>query len=295
VSADALRPWPRAWLFTPADDERKLASAPACGADAVILDLEDAVAPSRKDLARVQAIELLRDRATPAAGGAAPLSTLVLRINDPREQHGGRDLDALCELGVGESVVAMVPKATVETVACTRASGARVVALIETPQGLAQVEEIAAAEGVLALAIGTVDLAAALGLGELPDGLELLYARSRIVLAGALAGIPALDGVHLNTQDSSALRREAERARALGFAGKLCIHPRQLAVVREAFTPSAQELQGARRLLADYERMLAEGRGVGTAGEEMIDVATVRRARRTLDAAQAGDRGRLGG
>ncbi|HTA05683.1 MAG TPA: CoA ester lyase [Solirubrobacteraceae bacterium] len=273
-----LEPWPRAWLFTPADDRRKLDSALRSDAEAVIADLEDAVAPARKDIAREHAMVLL-DAGIEGATG----STLVLRINDPRSEHGANDLQALGARSAVD-VVAMVPKATLETVALAHATGASVVALIETPQGLVESEAIATADGVLALAIGTVDLAAELGLGELSDGLELLHARSRIVVAGALGGVPVLDGVYLNLDDTSGLQAEAERARALGFAGKLCIHPRQLASVREAFTPTAAELERARDVVADYERMLADGQGVAASGGEMQDAATVRRARRMLGA-----------
>ncbi|HEY1451299.1 MAG TPA: CoA ester lyase [Solirubrobacteraceae bacterium] len=277
-SAAPLQPWPRAWLFTPADDRRKLDSALRSDAEAVIADLEDAVAPVRKDVAREHAMALLD-----AGIDRAPGPALVLRINDPRSERGAHDLQALGACSAAD-VVVMVPKATLETVALTRATGASVVALIETPQGLVQAESIATADGVLALAIGTVDLAAELGLGELPDGLELLHARSRIVVAGALGGVPALDGVYLSLDDASGLQAEAERARALGFAGKLCIHPRQLAPVRAAFTPTAAELQHARDVVADYERVLAEGSGVAASGGEMQDAATVRRARRMLGA-----------
>ncbi len=276
----APEPWPRAWLFVPADDERKLASALGSGAEAVIADLEDAVAPARKDVARERAGCFLDGQ---ASGGESASTVRVVRINDPRSEHGGRDLDLLAGR---QGAVAMVPKATRETIAATRATGAGLVALIETPQGVAEAETIAAADGVLALAIGTVDLAAELGLGELPDGQELLYARSRIVLAGALADVPVLDGVHLALDDPSGLQAEVIRARALGFAGKLCIHPRQLAPVREAFTPTAAELQRARRTVADYERTLAGDGGVTVSQGEMQDAATVRRARRIIELAE---------
>lgn len=275
----ALEPWPRAWLFVPADDERKLASALGSGAEAVIADLEDAVAPTRKDIARERAGSFLDGH----DGGERASTARVIRINDPRGEHGARDLDLLAGR---EDAIAMVPKATRETIAATRATGAGVVALIETPQGLSEAEAIAAADGVLALAIGTIDLAAELGLGELPDGQELLYARSRIVLAGALASVPVLDGVHLALEDARGLHAEAIRARALGFAGKLCIHPRQLAVVREAFTPTAAELARARTTVADYERTLDGEGGVTVSEGEMQDAATVRRARRILELAE---------
>jgi citrate lyase subunit beta/citryl-CoA lyase len=268
-----LDPWPRAWLFTPADDRRKLDSAARSGAEAVIADLEDAVAQERKDIAREQALEFLAEH-VPRDGPAR-----VVRINAPRTEHGRVELQRLSER---QPAAVMVPKANLATIALARAARLPVVALVETAQGVSELEEIAALDGVLAIALGTVDLAAELGLGEMPDGLELLHVRSRLVLACALGGIPAIDGVYLNVTDMGGLADEARRARALGFAGKLCIHPAQLEIVHDAFIPSATELERARRVVEAYEHSLAEQRGAGLADGEMVDLATVRNARRIL-------------
>jgi citrate lyase subunit beta/citryl-CoA lyase len=291
--AGRFDPAPRTWLFTPADERRKLDAALRSRAQVLIADLEDAVAPERKQLAREQAFEFVSgaDGAPPAddetlderppLSDGAPLR--VARINDPRTDIGRSDLDRLSAAG---APALMVPKAELESLALAHAAGVRTIALVETARGVAEVERIAALEGVLAIAIGTVDLAAELGLGELPDGLELLHVRSRVVLACALAGIPALDGVHLGVDDLEALSREARRARALGFAGKLCIHPAQVEVVRAAFAPSAAELKRARAVIAAYERGRAEQRGAGLADGEMVDLATMRRAEAMLRGAE---------
>lgn len=273
-----LEPWPQTWLFTPADRPRMLDSALRSDAQALIVDLEDAVAPEHKDLARERAIEFLSP--TDASAG----KPLIVRINDPHSDHGRNDLKALS--GCAPTAV-MVPKASAETVELALATGApRVVALIESARGVSQVEQIARMQGVSAMAIGTVDLSAELGLRELPGGLELLHVRSRLVLACALGGIPAIDGVHIALADSDGLRDEAHRARALGFAGKLCIHPAQLAVVRAAFTPSEEELVRAGEIVEAYRRSLEAQHGVALADGEMVDIATVRRAERILGAAR---------
>jgi citrate lyase subunit beta/citryl-CoA lyase len=272
-----LHPWPRAWLFTPADDRRRLDSGVRCGAEAVIADLEDAVAEERKDVARGQALGFLATR------DERPLR--VVRVNDPCTERGRIDLECL---GGRAPAAVMVPKACLATIALARAAGVPVIALVETAQGVSELEAIAALDGVLAIALGTVDLSAELGLGELPDGLELLHVRSRLVLACALGGIPAIDGVYLNVTDMGGLADEARRARALGFAAKLCIHPAQLEIVRDAFTPSAAELERARRVVEAYERSLGGQRGAGLADGQMVDLATVRRARRVLGGADPG-------
>ena len=274
LSDRPLDPWPLTWLFTPADDKRKLHSALRCGAEAVIADLEDAVAEDRKDLALGHAREFLDS----SHGGPGR----IVRVNDLRSERGRVDLERLSELS---TPIVMVPKANLATLALVAAAGLPAIALVETAQGVSELEAIATLDGVLAIALGTVDLAAELGLGELPDGLELLHVRSRLVLACALGGVPAIDGVHVHVRDGDGLAREAQRARALGFAAKLCIHPAQLEVVRAAFTPSAAELERARRVLAAHERSIAQLRGAVLVDDEMVDLASVRRARRIVPGA----------
>ena len=265
-------PWPRAWLFTPADEPHKLNSATRSGAEGLIADLEDGVAPQRKYLAREHAAEFLA-----RANGEGPRR--IVRINDPRTERGRHDLERLA----GQpGLTVMVPKASLSSVDLVHEAGAQAIALVESVIGVSEVERIATLEGVVAIAIGTVDLAAELGLGELPGGMELLHIRSRVVLACALAGVPAIDGVHLRTGDLEELGVEARRSRALGFAAKLCIHPAQLAVVREAFAPSAQELEHARAVVDAYERALADARGAVLNNGELGDLSTVRRARLIL-------------
>lgn len=292
----------RSWLFVPADDDAKLQKALRAGAGAVIVDLEDAVGPDRKAQARENAARFLTERTdrrsahfmaertdrrsarfmaerTDRRGG--PLC--VLRINDPTLDRGRADLDLLAERGP----VAMVPKARLDTIEHVAGRAAGVIPLVETAQGVLELERIAQVPGVVAVALGTVDLAADLGLRPLPDGAELLHVRSRLVVACAAAGVPAIDGAALDLSDQPGLRRAAERARALGFAGKLCIHPRQIAPVEGAFRPTASEVERARRMVQAYEQALRSGNGAAAFEGEMIDLATVRLARLILD--EAGD------
>jgi citrate lyase subunit beta / citryl-CoA lyase len=278
------------WLFTPADQPRKLDAALRSRARVVIADLEDSVSPERKELAREHAFEFVSGGRAPLGddarpGDGAPLGDAeplrIARINDPHTDVGRADLERL-SAGATSPPALMVPKAELASLAIAHAAGVPTVALVETARGVAEVERIAALDGVQAVAIGTVDLAAELHLGELPDGLELLHVRSRVVLACALAAVPALDGVHLAVDDLETLAGEARRARALGFAGKLCIHPAQVEVVREAFAPSAAELDKARAVVDAYRLGLADQRGATLAGGEMVDLATVRRAEAML-------------
>jgi citrate lyase subunit beta/citryl-CoA lyase len=264
--------WPRTWLFSPADDSRKLASALRSDAGAVIADLEDAVAPERKLVARSEAARFARD-----GGGDA---WRVVRINDPRTELGRADLEALRD---SAPTAVMVPKATVDTVGVALASNPRVVPLIETALGVTQAGQIAATPGVIAVAFGSVDLSAELGLRPLPEGQELLYVRSELVVSCAAAGgLPLVDSVFVDLQDEDGLRAESERGRALGFSGKLCIHPRQVSIAEAAFTPSPEEMSAAHRTVEAYERGRRSGRGAVLDDGEMVDLATVRRAQRLL-------------
>jgi citrate lyase beta subunit len=267
---------PRTWLFAPADQQRKLDSALGSSAEAVIADLEDSVVTERKAHARERALVFLTAGAAPGAGG--PMR--VVRINDPLGQEGSRDLDALAHL---PGAVLMVPKATLASLERVRAAGPlSAIALVESALGVAQAESIAALAHVAALALGTIDLSAELGLRALPDGLELLHVRSRIVLACALSGVPAIDGVYAAVGEAAGLAEEARRARALGFAGKLCIHPAQLEPLRAALAPTPQELERARLTLAAYESARSGRRGAALLDGEMVDLASVRVAQRVL-------------
>jgi citrate lyase beta subunit len=214
----------RSQLFVPADRDDRLAAAFAAGSDAVVADLEDAVPPDRKDLARANVAEIL-----PSLTGAARF----VRVNAPETGLIEADLEAI--RGVALDAV-LLPKATVESLGALRGVGVPVIAVIETAQGLREAYEIASAPGVEALGLGAADLSAALGLEPRADALELLFARSKLVVDSSAAGIRApLDRVFPRLTDEAGLREDALLARSLGFGGKSCTHPSQPAVVNEVF------------------------------------------------------------
>ena len=162
--------------------------------------------------------------------------------------------------------------------------GPPVIAIIETAQGLRLAYETACAKRVLALILGAVDLGAELGLEPRADGLEILHARSRVVVDSAAAGIRApFDIVHLEIEDDAGLEQQASFARSLGFRGKVCIHPQQVPIVNRVFLPNEQEVAWARRVVEAFE---ASREGVLAVNGEMIDLPVVERARRVLDEAE---------
>jgi citrate lyase beta subunit len=265
----------RSLLFAPGSDPRKLERALDAGADAVIADLEDAVAPDRKAAAR---------EAVAAALGASPGPPLrLVRVNAAGTGLLDDDLAALTGVPLDGLVL---PKATPEALDALGAGGLPVVALVETAEGLQRSAETAAHPRVAALMLGAVDLAVELRIEPRPDGLEILFARSKLVLDSAAAGLRGpIDVVHLDVRDTAGLEAEARLARSLGFRGKPCIHPAQVEAVNRAFTPSPDEVAHAREVVDAYDAAVAGGHGAVSVRGRMVDVPVVLRAREVLSAA----------
>jgi citrate lyase subunit beta / citryl-CoA lyase len=267
---------PRSYLFVPADRPERFAKALASGADAVIVDLEDAVAPAAKGGARDGLARWLHS----IDGGAA---TLLVRINPPGTEWFDADL-ALLRAAPPRTVTAlMLPKAerASELEHAHRVSGGLpLLPLIESAEGFDHLRDLMRAPGVQRLAFGSIDFQLDMGIDESEAGTELLFFRSQLVLASRLAAIaPPIDGVTTAIDDAERLKRDAAAARRLGFGAKLCIHPKQVAAVHAAFTPSAAEIDWARRVLDAMQR--AGGAAVVVDGK-MVDRPVELRARQVL-------------
>jgi citrate lyase subunit beta / citryl-CoA lyase len=287
----------------PGSSERFLAKAATLDADEVFLDLEDAVAESEKGRARELVIAALREQAFGA-------STVVVRVNGTDTAHYYRDLIDVVE-HAGERVHAvMLPKVrTPGDVEMTdklltgieRARGLPggaigIEAQIEDATGLLACEAIAAASPRMeTLIFGPGDYSAAVGIpittiGGAPEhypGDHLNYVYSRLVVAARAAGIQAIDGPYAAFDDEDGLRDRARLARALGMDGKWTIHPRQIPVVNEVFTPSREQWERAEALLAAYRDAAGEGRGAAMFDGEMIDEANRKMAERLAEAGRA--------
>lgn len=269
ASASAPAVAPVSYLFVPGSRPERFGKALASGADQVIIDLEDAVAPADKLLAR-DAVRASLDPDFPAA----------VRINSADSEWFEQDL-SLCGLP-GVAAVVLPKAASVADIARVRAAGApAVLALIESAEGIANARALAAADGVSRLMFGSIDFSVDLGIEG--DERELDHFRSELVLASRLAGIaPPVDGVTTAIDDVELLRRETLRGKRFGFGGKLCIHPKQLAAVHAAYLPSNDEVHWAMRVL-DAAR-LAGGGAVAVDGK-MVDKPVMLRAERILQAA----------
>jgi citrate lyase subunit beta/citryl-CoA lyase len=262
----------RSLLFAPAAEERKLRQALEAGADAVIADLEDGTAPGEKEAARAIVEDVFGEDDARCAR--------IVRLNAVDTQWFAGDLELVERLAVD---FLMLPKATPQAVAALGSAGRPVLAIVETAAGLRASYETGSTDRVTALVLGTHDLGAELHTKARPDGLEILFARSKVVTDSAAAGLRSpFDTVYLDTRDTEGLEREAELARSLGFGGKACIHPAQVETVNRVFTPSEAELEWARRVLEAYREALHEGRGAVALDGKMVDMPIVRHAERLL-------------
>jgi citrate lyase subunit beta/citryl-CoA lyase len=263
---------PRSYLFVPADRPERYAKALASAADAVVIDLEDAVPAAGKVSARAALESFL--------AADAERGRVVVRINDERTPWFDDDLALLAAHAVP---TVMLPKAervaTIERLRA-RCPAIHVLALVESARGVLAAEALAAAPGVQRLVFGTIDFALDLDLSGDPVGLD--HAASRLALASRAAGIAApVAGVSTAIDDPAALQADLARARAHGFGAKLCIHPRQVATVHAALQPAADELAWARRVLE-----AAAGGGAVQVDGRMVDRPVIERARRLLERAR---------
>lgn len=262
------------WLFVPGSRPDRFAKAAASGADEVICDLEDAVAPGEKEQARADVVAWLR------GGGSA-----WVRLNAVGTRWHDDDVAALAECAGLRGLV--VPKAESPSALAALAAEVpgpdRLVALVESAIGVLRAADLAACPGVGRLAFGSIDFA--LDVDATEDDDSLLLARSTLVLASRAGGRAApLDGVTTALDDPEALAADARRARRLGFGGKLCVSPRQVPVVAAQFRPSDLEVDWARRVVAAADG----GTGVVATAGEMVDRPVLERAQRILAAASGG-------
>jgi citrate lyase subunit beta/citryl-CoA lyase len=256
----------RAILFVPGNDDRKLEKAGTTGADLVVVDLEDAVAEAEKTHARATARQAVPDIAS--ATGVA------VRVNGIETGRLQDDIAAVATAGLSAIVVPKVE--TVDALAGADEALGRaerdqqlapgavgLIVLVETPLGIACCEEIllAAPSRTITAMFGVADFSTALGIDLSVDGTELLYARSRLIVAARAAGMPApIDGPYLQVEDLEGLLTDSRRSRALGFQGRVALHPRQVPVINRVFSElTEEELAAARRIVQAFEGAEAQG------------------------------------
>lgn len=282
----------RSLLFMPGDSLRKIEKATQLPTDSIIMDLEDGVALSRKADARIAVVEAMR---TLDFGGRERL----VRINPIGSGLETADLEAVM---AGQPDGLVLPKVesaaqvqwisqalTAAEQAHAWAAGAvRLLVIVETALGVMNVREIAGAdERVDALMFGAEDLAGDIGATRTAEGWEVFYARSAVVTAAAAYRRQAIDTVFVDLADVEGLRRESERAMQMGYTGKMAIHPRQVEVINAAFTPTAEAVAQAQRLIEAYVQQQAAGAGAFAYEGKMVDMPLIRAAEHVLARAAA--------
>ncbi|MCH1866351.1 CoA ester lyase [Nocardioides sp. CFH 31398] len=271
------------WLFVPGSRPDRFDKAVASGADEVIVDLEDAVGPDAKDAARADVVAWL--------GGSGPGGgSAWVRVNAAGTPWHAADVEALAGPGAPSGLRGLVlPKAedpdVVRRLAGLLDSRAGLVPLVESALGLVSALELARVPGVTRLAFGSIDYALDLGAEEDPD--VLAHARSTLAVASRAAGLaPPVDGITADVRDHDLAAVDTRRAVRFGFGGKLCVHPAQVAVVRDAFAPPPEQLAWARGVLAAAEDV-PPGEAFAHEGA-MVDAPVLSRARALLARAPGG-------
>ena len=276
----------RSVLYMPSSNARALEKAKTIAADAIIFDLEDAVAPDAKELARAQACEAVRS-------GEYGGRELTIRCNGLDTPWGEADLRAAATAGPAAVVIPKVSGAAhlAEVVAVLDDAGAppelTVWAMVETPTAILDVRDIAGFDRVSVLVMGTNDLAKELRAALVPGRAPLVPHLASALLAAREVGVVILDGVYNDVKDLEGFEAECLQGAQLGFDGKTLIHPTQVEIANRVWAPDAAEIEHAQRVIEAFEQAEREGKGVVTVDGRMIENLHVDNARRTLATAEA--------
>ncbi|MDR1319193.1 MAG: HpcH/HpaI aldolase/citrate lyase family protein [Treponema sp.] len=282
----------RTMLYVPGNNAGMMRDAGIYKADCLMFDLEDSVSVYEKDSARFLVFQALTSLNYSG-------KELVVRINDPRTETGREDIEAIVRKG---KAVIRLPKteSAQDVLDCERmieavekkskipVGSTRMMAAVESASGVLNAREIAlASRRLTGIAIGAEDYVTDLRTTRSPEGTELLFGRSMVLLAARNAGIDAIDSVFSDVNDEEGLRRETRLIKQLGFDGKSIINPRQIKIVHEVFTPSEKEIRNALAVLEAIKEAERKGSGVISLNGRMVDRPVVVRAEHVLDLARA--------
>lgn len=274
----------RSVLYVPGANARALEKAKTLAADALILDLEDAVAPGAKDSARDQVVAALK------AGGFGHRETVV-RVNGPETPWGEADVEAALQTPANAILLPKVEHAAHVTQIAARlpdASRTEIWCMIETPRGVLCVDQIASSHARLTtLVMGTTDLVSAIRARHTPTREPLFAALGHCVLAARTHGLCILDGVHLDLDDMAGFEAACRQGRDFGFDGKTLIHPKTIRTANTCFAPSNAEIANAKRIVQAFEDASAQGLGIAVLDGHLIEAMHAEEAKRTLALAQA--------
>ncbi len=267
-------------MFVPGNNEHMIRKAALeLKPDSVIIDLEDAVPIDSKETAR----KLIRELLPQLDWGN---KELCVRVNDPKTPFFYADIDTVSKIDIVKCIV--VPKAEFDLSFLYKATGKEIEPLIETAKGLLRIEDVVRSEGVTAVSYGVADFA--LSVGGLLQAYEPNQVLKTLVVSAAKAyGVDPIDRVYFDIKNLDGFRRDCVEAKSLGYVGKQVIHPSQIPIANEVFSPSKEEIEWARRVVEAYERAVKEGRGAISLDGQLVDHVHYKLAKRILDFAnQAG-------
>ena len=282
----------RALLYMPGDDRRKIEKATKLGVDSICMDMEDGVAANKKAEARAVIAQAMKEL---DFGD----SEVCIRINSIGSGLEKRDLAAALATEPNAIVIPKIETAEqvswvserieiYELTSRLNIGSIRLLIGVETAKGILNLKEIAEADRRLeAIIFGAEDYPASVGATRTKEATEVLYARSAVVTACAANDLQAIDMVYIDFRDLDGLRVEAQQGAGLGFSGKQVIHPNQVVPVQEAFTPSAEAIEYAKRIVESFEASQKEGKGAYALDGKMIDMPLLKNAQKVLDRAKA--------
>lgn len=283
----------RALLYMPGDNWKMITKSVTLGVDSICMDMEDGTAVNKKAEARASIAKALQELDFGA-------SEKLARINSVSSGWEQDDIEAVLPFHPDGIVIPKVESfeqvewadrliEAAELKYGWQINSIRILIGVETAKGILNLKEIAAHPRLDAIIFGGEDFAASIGATRTKDAIELLYARQAVVVACAAFGLQAIDIVHIDFKDAEGLRVEAQQGAGFGFSGKQVIHPNQVQVTQEAFTPSDAVVAEARRIVETFEASQKEGKGAYSLDGRMIDMPLVKNARKVLERAKAND------
>jgi len=263
----------RSQLYVPGNNERMILKAVGLGADSVILDLEDAVPSSQKGMARATVAKVSKE----LDWGRRELCARVNALGTP---DYSKDIALLKRVGMIDTI--LVPRAEGDCSAVSRRSGKSIIPIVETAKGLMKLEDVARSDGVVALTYGAADYASSVG-GSVAayTGSEVI--KTLLVAAAASYGVEALDNVFFDLDDLDGFRAQAMAARSLGYAGKQVVHPSQIRIANQVFSPSKAEVEWASKVAREFRRASAKKLGAIRVDGRLIDAVHYRLAKGILE------------
>lgn len=281
-----LRPR-RSILYMPGANARALDKARSLPADGLILDMEDAVSPDAKELARQQIVEQVTQ-------GGYGSRELIIRVNGLNTAWGKKDVAAVANIGASAILFPKIesPEEVYAAVEALNEADAPndlpIWIMAETPRGILHIDAIAgASERLVAIVMGTSDLAKELRVRHTPERIGFITSLSLCVMAARAHNLDILDGVYLDLNDEAGFRSACEQGRDMGFDGKTLIHPKQLSVANEVFAPTEKDVENARTIIEAWEQAKREGKGVAVVNGKLVENLHVEEARRVLAVSEA--------